>query len=86
MLVFTSNLTFRFGFTCLPSSLPFLYFACPFAIIRSLARSLAGARYVPVKHKDTGRYELVLISELEGMKQSGLVVSERGIDVFAEAK
>ncbi|CAM9459043.1 unnamed protein product [Laminaria digitata] len=44
------------------------------------------SRYVPVKHKDTGRYELVLISELEGMKQSGLVVNERGVDVFADAK
>lgn len=51
-----------------------------------MVRSIAGARYVPVKHKDTGRYELVLISELEGMKQSGLVVNERGVDVFADAK
>lgn len=70
---------------------PLLPFASPFsdtllAPLLLCSHFLAGARYVPVKHKDTGRYELVLISELEGMKQSGLVVSERGVDFFADAK
>ncbi|CAM9865224.1 unnamed protein product, partial [Hapterophycus canaliculatus] len=44
------------------------------------------SRYVPVKHKDTGKYELVLIAELDGMKREGLVVNERGIDVFVDPK
>lgn len=43
-------------------------------------------RYVPVKHKDTGKFELVLISELEEMKRNGLIVSERGGDVFVDPK
>lgn len=43
-------------------------------------------RYVPVKHKDTGKYELVLISELEEMKRNGLIVSERRGDVFVDPK
>lgn len=43
-------------------------------------------RYVPVKHKDTGKYELVLIAELDGMKREGLVTNERGIDVFVDPK
>ncbi|CAM9737759.1 unnamed protein product [Ectocarpus fasciculatus] len=44
------------------------------------------SRYVPVKHKDTGKFELVLISELEEMKRNGLIVSERGGDVFVDPK
>lgn len=47
---------------------------------------LTGSRYVPVKHKDTGRYELVLVAELEGMKKSGLVRTERGVEVFEDEK
>ncbi|CAB1117238.1 unnamed protein product [Ectocarpus sp. CCAP 1310/34] len=44
------------------------------------------SRYVPVKHKDTGKFELVLISELEEMKRNGLIVSERLGDVFVDPK
>ncbi|CAM9206020.1 unnamed protein product [Ectocarpus sp. 6 AP-2014] len=44
------------------------------------------SRYVPVKHKDTGKFELVLVSELEEMKRNGLIVSERGGDVFVDPK
>lgn len=41
-------------------------------------------RYVPVKHKDTGKFELILAGELEDMRKSGLVVKERGQDVFTD--
>lgn len=43
-------------------------------------------RYVPVKHKDTGKYELVLIAELDELKRKGLVATERGIDVYVDPK
>lgn len=41
-------------------------------------------RYVPVKHTDTGKFELILVGELEEMRRSGLIVKERGQDVFAD--
>eukprot|EP00903_Cladosiphon_okamuranus_P008731 g8363.t1 len=44
------------------------------------------SRYVPVKHKDTGKYELVLIPELDELKRKGVVVTERGIDVYVDPK
>lgn len=43
-------------------------------------------RYVPIKHKDTGKYELVLIAELDELKRKGLVATERGIDVYVDPK
>ncbi|CAM9332525.1 unnamed protein product [Pylaiella littoralis] len=44
------------------------------------------SRYVPVKHKDTGKYELVLVAELDSMKREGLVINERGVNVYVEPK
>lgn len=41
---------------------------------------------MPVKHKDTGKYELVLIAELEELKRKGLVANERGTDVYVDPK
>lgn len=42
-------------------------------------------RYIPVKHMDTGRFELVLISELDEMKNAGLVVNRGGTEYFTDA-
>lgn len=44
------------------------------------------SRYVPVKHKDTGRFELVDKAELEEMKKAGTVASELGQNIFLDAK
>ncbi|CAN0452538.1 unnamed protein product [Ascophyllum nodosum] len=44
------------------------------------------SRYVPVKHKDTGRYELMLVRELDEMKRKGVIVTERGQEVFTDAQ
>lgn len=43
-------------------------------------------RYVPVKHMDTGRFELILVSELDQMKKAGLVVNRGGTEYFTDVK
>lgn len=44
------------------------------------------SRYVPVKHMDTGRFELILVSELDQMKKAGLVVNRGGTEYFTDVK